>query len=306
MNSLEAINLDSQLPDHFTEFYPKFIKFMEAYFDWLNSTDITYQEMNELLEDDNWIAHDLEKFLDTGETKYLDFDSTEYKAETILNNHRSKMYELSNSLFSDTNLERAFSNFATADGEWFLSARDDVFKGEAPRPFMVTKDRSDYIDQYYKKFGFPVSSNGQILTFERKMTSAGEFVKDSKGRYILVDDGTERTTMRTMDHIRMIKLLKFVHVIKGTRKGIELFFNIFSGVPVNDVMYPKEYLMVLDGEDTIQNHIDGTSKLRDDGKWSEFSYIVKVAKKTDFIEFIFEEIYKVYFHPAGFYVDLET
>jgi len=277
MNTIETLGVEGNLPRHFKEFYPKFITLMQNYYDFLRKPALTKGEIQDLLDN--------------------------YDNEDAIDNSKQLLDSNSYDLMKETVMERQEEVVTTSDGEMFVCKPDGVFSGGGERPLTASHYNENVIKQHYKKFGFPFTDNNNILYYGRKITSDGKYVVDSDRRFVLVNHEEDELIyrQRTLDHPRFIKLLKYIHAIRGTKKGIELFFDIFTGQPVKQVNYPKNQLMVIDGvNDTSDNHIDGTSVLRDDLVWSEFSYIIGLSE-TDFdYEFIFENIYLPYFHPAGF------
>jgi len=301
MNEIESVLMAENLPRHFTEFYPKFITLMKGYFDYLYAQGLTKGEVQDLLDDDSWITSDVEAFIKTGNSKYINFNTEDAKQQNIIEQSGKRIARIAEDVLADTNLEREFSDISTLDGEWFVAKPDGKFRSDDERPFMVREPLDDIIQQQYNRFFFPKTEDNLISDFTYKETNAGERVVDSDDKYIIFhDEDNPQYRPRTLDHIRMIKMLKHIHAIKGTRKGIELFFHLFTGIPLSDLIYPKDQLMVIDGVNEERNHIDGTSHLRDDYRYSEFSYIVKLVIDPEVYEFVFNEIYLRYFHPTGF------
>lgn len=103
------------------------------------------------------------------------------------------------------------------------------------------------------------------------------------------------------DTRRVIKLMRHFHRLRGSNHLMRLFFGIFFGMENVTVDYPRSRISTLDN-----NFVpDGNNNLRDDRKYSEFSYVIQVKrtatnKVTEQEKDTVAWLYKKLFHPAGF------
>ena len=118
--------------------------------------------------------------------------------------------------------------------------------------------------------------------------------------------GAERPTFdkiisSSIDEVLFITLMKHINGIKGTEQSMRLFFSIYFNETI-DIYQPKFDIAVIDGNWIL----DGTSVPRDDFKYNEYSYVIRLSGQLSNYEDIFNRIYLKNVHPAGFKVFLES
>ncbi|AXC34533.1 baseplate subunit [Vibrio phage YC] len=140
------------------------------------------------------------------------------------------------------------------------------------RPIMVEVDQTDFINAWFDEISFP-----------RPLTPlSDEPVSD-------------------VDVIRILKLLKDIFRIRGSEHATKLFFKIFFDViPV--ITYPREKISRLDDNFVL----DGDNVPRDDDRYQEYSYVIGLPVAYSVEQETFLQIFKDYFHPAGFKVFVEN
>lgn len=260
-NPVERIK--EQLPQHFAEYHPKFITFFEKYYEWLHRQGgFTKEEVDVLKNDPSWIVTDIDKFIFTKQKRYIYSQDERNVINAIVERNAIPAPGTeSDNLHSDYLLERRFDTFETADQEIFETA--DSYAIDAPRK------NKEFIREWNRRFGF-----------------AEMFVKPATD---------------ALDTILLVKLLKHINNIKGTRKSMELFFSMFFNEENIEVYLPKQDILTLD-----ENFIpDSTKSLRDDSYYNEFTYVIRLEKEPSFYQDSFEKVFLQYIHPSGFKVVLE-
>lgn len=265
------------VPLYFLNEYPKFIEFLDVFYDWLyRQQGFTPEEIQRYLDNPNeWIdqysgVSPLEQLIDVKATKTPGEATVDF--------------------LQDHFLVRSFEN---------LLSMDFTLEDVEGRPLFGENEKEESINSWYDEFGFQ-------RTADKLFPDFGPFVpKDSDG--MLTKDGREfsvyldDTKRRTLDHPRWLKLLKHIYSIRGTRKAIELFFWIYFGVPVI-IKEPKLEIGGLDDNFDL----DGEVGLRDDYYYDEFSYVIMVPGDITEIQGVFDKVFRQHFHPAGFTVFLES
>ncbi len=280
------VRVRGQAPSHFQEFYPDFLKFMELYYRWLHREDnITPAELEMLKNDESWHNVDIDGFIRSGDENLLGGISLIDKVQ-----QKPGGAEI-DSMVEDYLLERGFDGFETADGE--------VFTDSAQRTIETSRRNEKHLDGWFKTMGFIKTVDKLIDDKGRWLTSDYQAFKTSDDQNIVVLGSTNDTRYRTLDNIRLLKVLKDLYSIRGTAKSVEIFFSLFFGESVS-VHYPKTDILVL--EDNFV--ADGTGVLRDDSMYNEYTYVIDVIRDPEYYEFYVENIFKKYFHPAGFNVFL--
>lgn len=254
------------LPEHVLENYPALVSFMESFYEWsMRSGFLTSDEFEFLLSR---------------------FPEIEWNDSSI----QGQAYRSRNRL-REHNLVREFDFFETTDHELFETADGELFETEF-KPLSL--------DLWYAQFGdFTRVGLGTLETYDTFSLSTGRFL-DSGSNLFRVRASNTFTTFRDLDETRLIKLLKIIYGMKGSVGTITAFFNFYFGEVVT-VERTKDKISRIDDNFVL----DGDNHLRDDNKYSEYSFVVKVSRELSVYTELFESIYLKHFHPAGFKVFLE-
>lgn len=254
-----SYRIQDQLPQRYIEDYPTFIIFLKKYYDWLYASNLTEAEVAALQQDTSWIATDINKYIETGQSRYIqgsDVDTAITELNSIPKPGRA----------SDL-LPNAITLNVTNDG--FSAANNAEFIDTNNAQLSMLNIDADIIRRKFLNLGF-------------EMIEVGEY------------------SLTPIDQVLMLSLLKQLYAIKGTAQSIDLFFNLFFGIPVQHV-FPKLNIGVLDDHCVL----DGTDVLRDDNYYDEFTYALTIATPiTNKILDIFNNIYMKTTHPSGFRVFL--
>lgn len=257
--------------------YPKFIEFMDVFYNWL------YNQQG-------FSAEEIQAYL-ANPGEWVDPLSNKSPLEQLIDfKNVGNPGRVSRDYLKDRFLVREFDDIFSTDAE--LQDVDG-------RPLFAVRDKVEHIDAWYQDFGFQ-------RTADRSFEDFGNFVPKNSDRLITADGENlavyiEGTKRRTLDHVRWLKLLKHIYRIRGTRKAMELFFWLYFGVPIK-IKEPKLEIGGLDDNFDL----DGVVGLRDDYYYDEFSYVITVPGDVSEIEGVFEKVYRQHFHPAGFTVFLES
>lgn len=157
-------------------------------------------------------------------------------------------------------LDNMFDSFISADESYFTTADGEVLE---------SNDYSnDEVDNWLQTFGYSFDND--------------------------VSD------LNPLDKLLLVRLLKYIYKIKGTKKSIELFFSMYFGETV-EVYYPKFDVAVIDDNFIL----DDKKFIRDDYYYQEYSYVIRVQQDPSVYQQIFDKVYMKHIHPSGFNVFLE-
>lgn len=253
------------LPEHVLENHQPFVDFVSAFYEW--------EARNNFLTKDE---------LDNVQA------ITNTSPKTVVGqSHRT------DTRWREKNLERQFDFFETVEGEFFECSDYTLFQTEITLPT---------VPLWYEQFGsFQKVGIGYIKSVENLIDKNMSGFKTLDNLFFKVRSANTFTDFRDIDDPRMIKLLRVLYSIKGTQSMLNLFFGMYFGESVN-VTYTKTQISKIDDNFVLDG---GNNKLRDDVRYSEYTYVVKVSRDVEVYKTLFEQIYKRHFHPAGFNVILE-
>lgn len=70
---IDSPNVRSQVPQEFKSSFPRFILFMEKYYEWLyRGSGLSDKEIEILKSDTSWLKADIDRFIESGDIKYID------------------------------------------------------------------------------------------------------------------------------------------------------------------------------------------------------------------------------------------
>lgn len=267
------------LPRHYKTAYPKLIKLFDSISDFNFRDNISPEELTSLKIEKTETITDIDKFLESGQSKYMGFDDT----DTIFNSLLARVTErtpdrLIQDMERDFTLQRVGYEFNTADGFVFEAAPDEIEMDG--RVFISGNNNQDNISEWFNTLGFPYISHDNI--------------SDDEVGYLI-----------TIDEIRLLKILKYIHAIKGTTKSIQLFFSIWFGEEVL-ISYPKFKMAIIDGDVNGSGMVpDGGTVMRDDEKYQEYSIVIETDRDPLQYDSIMNKVFKPLFQPSGFRVELK-
>lgn len=252
------------LPAHYREAAPRFIIFLEKYYEWMfRSSGLSEAEVEDLRNDTSWLEGDIDQFIATGSLKYIDQNEDNAVVESSLLelSNQSNPGNLSNSLSAKHMLDDMNYNYLTTEGD---------------------------------EFSEQAGSKLELFSIENK-------VLDSWFRSMALDNikRNRMDALNSLDQVLMLSLLKHIYAIKGTEASMKMFFNLFFNEQVS-IYQPKPYIAVIDDNWIL----DDVQVLRDDELFQEFSYVIIVEDELASYKDIFTLIYMNMIHPSGFRVAL--
>jgi len=253
------------LPAHYRQYYPRFITFLEKYYEWLYRTSgLSEAEVNDLKNNTAWLEQDIDKFIATGLLRYMDQATDPNVLDTaIIDINSTESTGLQAKLLPDNFLqEDNFDGYVTADGYDFTDSGSNGLE--------LTTVEDNILDSWFNSMGF-------------------DRIKRSKIK-----------ALNSVDQVLMLSLLKHIYAIKGTETSIKLFFDLFFDEQVT-IYYPKPFIAVIDDHFVV----DGTDVIRDDQLYQEYSYVINVHNDPSTYMDVFDTIYLKLIHPSGFRVQLK-
>lgn len=252
------------LPAHYREYAPRFITFLEKYYEWLHRTSgLTEEEMDWLRNDTSWLQKDIDQFIKTGQLRYFDDTAAPNRLEDAISvlDHTVAPGAESDNLIDNFLMEGKFNGYTPYSPEQVVGTADTAVE----MPTIENK----ILDGWFDSMGFDRIKRGKLRS------------------------------VQNIDQVLMISLLKHIYAIKGTEASISLFFNLMFEEEVQ-ISQPKLKIAVLD--DSFK--LDCPDVLRDDEEYQEFSYVILVPGPVSKYLDVFNTMYLKTIHPAGFRVEL--
>lgn len=255
--------IKDMLPAHYRDYYPRFITFLEKYYEWLyRSSGMSDSEVNDLRNDTSWLENDIDKFISTGSIRYLNpSDPAVVESNIVKLNNVANPGDISGRLSENTTLDESFDGYLTAEGTPFTDANSVTVE--------LRTVENKILDSWFNSMG--------LDTDKRELMGS----------------------LKDLDQVLLLSLLKHIYAIKGTEKSIKLFFSLVFGEDVT-VYYPKGDVAVIDDNFIL----DDVKVIRDDELYQEYSYVIEVANDPSNYLRIFEAVYIPTIHPSGFRVEL--
>lgn len=201
------IDVKGQLPEHYQEYYPRLIHFLDLYYSWLyRNGGYTEQQIDALKEDPNAIVTDVQRFIDEGRLQDINAgDSVENLPAICEIATTPSAGTEAKHIARDVLLERTFDYFEGSDEEVFETADGELL--DAPHR------NENVLQSWFKRLGY-------------------QFVR-------------EQTQIGSLDALLLARLLKHIHNIKGTEQSIKIFFRMFFDEEVT-VFLPKFSICTID------------------------------------------------------------
>lgn len=252
------------VPAHYREYAPRFITFLEKYYEWLYRTSgLTEAEVNDLRADTSWLEKDIDRFITTGQLRYFDpVAEPTIVEDVIIDLSNTNNAGIQSNKFGDNfTMEDDFNGYATVDGSEIVDSNDSTVE--------LSTVENTILDSWFNSMGF-------------------DRIKRSRLK-----------ALNNIDQVLMLSLLKHIYAIKGTEASIKLFFDLFFEEQIT-IYQPKQDVAVID-ENFL---LDDIVVLRDDERYQEYSYVIVVQGDVVDYKEIFNSIYLTSIHPSGFRVEL--
>jgi hypothetical protein len=203
--------VQTQLPRHFLDENPRFVRLMELYYQWLYRKDGPAEDEIDFVRADisKWSKVDIDRFVQTNSPRFNSFRGSDEAVVAEVLSWRAPG-AISERFQAQYFLEREFDSFVTADGDYFLDG--------SGVPLETSFVIEDVIQNWANKFNM-----------ER-----------------LVDS----VSLNPHDEILLLKSMKMMYAAKGTQKCIELFFKVYFNEDIT-VYIPKHDILAIDGAPSI-------------------------------------------------------
>lgn len=210
--------IEDLLPAHYREAYPRFIAFLEKYYEWLyRSSGMSVSEINILRGDTSWLSNDIDRFISTGDIKYVNGDTKSLNDSIAVLNNTVNPGQVANALPGGYTLESAMiGGYLNADGVVSTDVND--FSVE------LNTIENNILDGWFNSMGWD----------RIKRNSLG--------------------AASNVDQVLMLSMLKHMYAIKGTESSMRLFFNVFFGEEVI-IVQPKSIIAIIDDTFTLDTNI---------------------------------------------------
>lgn len=218
--------IKDMVPKHYQQYYPRFITFLTKYYEWLYRTSgLSEQEVYDLQKDTTWLTTSIDKFIVTGQLRYMDQATDPSVLDTaIIDINATESVGIQAVKLQDNfNLEDGFNTFLTADNMQFNDVNNNDLE-------MSTVENT-ILDGWFNSMGFDRIKRSKILT------------------------------PNALDQVLFLSLLKHIYAIKGTEQSIKLFFDLYFDEQVT-VFYPKPLVgviddnMIVDGVQLIRDDVE--------------------------------------------------
>jgi len=236
--------IGTQVPDFVLEDHPKFLKFLETYFTFMEAAELavtsvettdgvqleteTNQE-NVFILDGSRIDSDITQ-LDSGDKILL--ESSSFGKFT-----RGETIQGQTSKATSTVLAEDLDN-----DRLFISSQNKFIKGETV--LGLTSNASATINSYRPN---PVNNIQELLNFRDPDNTISDFLGNFLSEFLQT---IPQSVNEQVDKRKLIKNIKSLYEAKGTKAGHEIFFRLLFD-EVSETFYPREQMLrVSDGKFT--------------------------------------------------------
>ena len=220
-----STHIDSQLPEFIQADHPLFSKFVKAYYQFLESAEITFSETN------NYVRQ---------ETQSVNFLLDENEDQIVLEDSESK-FTVGEILTGQTSGATATILVDDVDDNkrLFVTSQNQFILGENVSG--GTSNSSGTIQTYRPN---PVSSIQQLLNYTNVDSTIFQFLDNFRDAFL---EGVVDNLADGVDKRKLIKNIRDLYISKGTKKGHELFFRLLlNEEPI--LQYPTDQMLrVSDG-----------------------------------------------------------
>ena len=227
-NSLEnkvSTHIQTQLPEFIQADHPVFTQFLKLYYQFLESAEITFSEVNNYLVQETATVNFV--LDENGDNIVLEDSKAKFTAgETITGQTSGATAKV---LVDDIDNNKRL--FVTSNTRFILG---EMVSGD-------TSNSSGTIETYRPN---PVSSIQQLLNYSNVDSTLYEFLDKFRDSFL---EGIVDNLNSSVDKRKLIKNIRDLYIAKGTKKGHELFFRLLLN-ETPQITYPnEEMLRVSDG-----------------------------------------------------------
>ena len=222
LNNKVSTHIDAQLPEFIQADHPLFSQFVKAYYQFLESAEITFSETN------NYVRQ---------ETQSVNFLLDENEDQIVLEDSESK-FTVGEVITGQTSGATATILVDDVDNNkrLLVTSQNQFILGENVSG--GTSNSSGTIQTYRPN---PVSSIQQLLNFTNVDSTIFKFLDNFRDAFLegIVDNVADGVNKR-----KLIKNIRDLYIAKGTKKGHELFFRLLLNEEPT-ISFPNEQMIRL-------------------------------------------------------------
>tara|TARA_B100001113_G_scaffold218092_1_gene178909 strand:- start:2308 stop:5220 length:2913 start_codon:yes stop_codon:yes gene_type:complete len=234
LNNKVSTHIDAQLPEFIQADHPLFSKFVKAYYQFLESAEITFSEVNSYVRQ---------------ETQSVNFLLDENGDQIVLEKELGSTvkFEVGEILTGQTSGATATVLVDDVDDNkrLFVTSQNQFILGEN-----VSSNRTESSGTILTYRPNPVSSIQQLLNYSNVDSTIFKFLDNFRDAFL---EGVVDNLADGVDKRKLIKNVRDLYISKGTRKGHELFFRLLlNEEPI--IEYPTDQMLrVSDGRWSVRD-----------------------------------------------------
>ena len=218
-----STHIQHQLPEFIQADHPDFAKFVKLYYQFLESAEITFSEVNNYLRQ---------------ETTSINFMLSEANEKVILEDSVVK-FTVGETVTGNTSKAPATVLVDDVDGSTarlFVSSQNRFIVGET-----ITGSSSNSTGTIASYKPNPVTSIQQLLNMSNVDATIFQFLDNFRDAFL---EGVVDNLATGVDKRRLIKNIRDLYIKKGTKRGHELFFRLLLNEEPT-ISFPNEQMIRL-------------------------------------------------------------
>ena len=234
LNNKVSTHIDAQLPEFIQADHPLFSKFVKAYYQFLESAEITFSEVNSYVRQ---------------ETQSVNFLLDENGDQIVLEESDTK-FTVGETITGQTSGATATILVDDVDDNkrLFVTSQNQFILGENVSSPTPTGGTASGTIQTYRPN--PVSSIQQLLNYTNVDSTIFKFLDNFRDAFL---EGVVDNLADGVDKRKLIKNVRDLYISKGTKKGHELFFRLLLNEDAV-IDYPTDQMLrVSDGQWSVRN-----------------------------------------------------
>ncbi len=252
--------IGSQVPDFVLDDHPKFLKFLETYYTFMEAAELSVTSIE--------TTDGIQLETETNQQNKLLLDGTSIGSDRTLIDEEDKLILESSAFGKFTKGEtikgqtsKAISTILSEDldnNRLFIVAQDKFIQGETI--LGLSSNASAIIGNYKPN---PVNNIQELLNFRDPDKAISNFLSNFRNEFLTT---LPETLDVNVNKRNLIKNVKSLYKQKGTRSGHEVFFKLLFN-EISETIYPREQMLrISDGKFTtnkILRSIDFSGDLND-------------------------------------------
>ena len=252
--------IGSQVPDFVLDDHPKFLKFLETYYTFMEAAELSVTSIE--------TTDGIQLETETNQQNKLLLDGTSIGSDRTLIDEEDKLILESSAFGKFTKGEtikgqtsKAISTILSEDldnNRLFIVAQDKFIQGETI--LGLSSNASAIIGNYKPN---PVNNIQELLNFRDPDKAISNFLSNFRNEFLTT---LPETLDVNVNKRNLIKNVKSLYKQKGTKSGHEVFFKLLFN-EISETIYPREQMLrISDGKFTtnkILRSIDFSGDLND-------------------------------------------